>query len=414
VFPARHGRAADLTKALPAGGLAAWIGAAGGYALRVPRQPLAKDRFVDRQASVTPQHPGTPRQRGLVLAVLTGILLAILALHWLYRVRTAEPTSFVREIAVFDTYARLTLWTDQSTAEAAFSDCAGELARLHQVLNRFDPASEVSRLNAAADREPFACSPELWDVLLAAREAYRRTGGAFDISVGPLMALWGFHRKRDTLPTDADIAEALNRVGLGRVQFDDAAHTVRFPVERMSLDFGGLAKGYALDRMAAILKRHRIDRALVDLGGNVGCTSLPPPGRQSFVIGIRNPFDTAGMLGRIPVRGRAVSTSGNYERRTIIQGQEIGHIIDPRTGRPVSGPSGVTAVTPRGVDSDVFSTAVYVAGADLARRLVSEVPGTGFALVMGTPAEPRMDVLGDLPLLDPQPSPAAPISVPRP
>lgn len=369
---------------------------------------------MDRLDSASHPAAGTPRQRRVVLVVLAGILLVTLALHWLYRTRTAEPTSVVRELVVFDAYARLALWTDETRAEAVVRDCAVALAQLHQTLNRFDPASEVSRLNAAADREPFACSPLLWDVLLAAREAYRRTDGAFDISVGPLMAVWGFHRKRDTLPTDAEIAEALGRVGLARVQFDDAAHTVRFSAERMSLDFGGIAKGYALDRLAEIVGRHRVDRALIDLGGNVRCTLLAPPGRPHFVIGIRNPFDTSGMLGRIPVNGRSVSTSGDYERRLVIQGKDIGHIVDPRTGRPVSGPSGVTAVTPRGVDSDVFSTAVFVAGADLARRLVETVPGTGFALIAGTPAEPRMEVLGDLPLLDPQPSPAQPISVPRP
>lgn len=363
---------------------------------------------MDPSGTPPPAAPGTPRQRRLVLVVLGSILAVTLGLHWLYRDETTAPESIVREFAVFDTYARLTLWTDKPNAEEALKDCARELARLHRILNRFDPTSEAARLNAAADRGPFVCSPELWDVIQAARKAHRQTDGAFDISVGPLMAVWGLHRKRDTLPSDADIAEALGRVGLARVRFDDAARTVHFSAERMSLDFGGIAKGYALDRVLEILLRHGIDRALVDLGGNVGCTLLAPPGRPHFVIGIRNPFDTSNLLGRTPVSGRSVSTSGNYERHIIIQGKKIGHIVDPRSGRPVSGPAGVTAVTLRGVDSDVFSTAVYVAGASLASRLVKEVHGTGFVLVSGTPEAPTMDVLGDLPLLDPQPSPPSP------
>jgi thiamine biosynthesis lipoprotein len=254
----------------------------------------------------------------------------------------------------------------------------------------------------------------LWDVLQAARKAYRQTDGAFDVSVGPIMAVWGFHRKRDTLPSDTEIQEALGRVGLDRVQFDETQHAVRFTVEGMSLDFGGIAKGYALEAVSAILARHRIDRYLVDLGGNVACTPLPPPGREQFFIGIRNPFDLNGLLGRLPVVGRAVSTSGNYERRIVIQGKEIGHIVDPRTGRPVSGPAGVTALTPGGTDSDVFSTAVYVAGKALAETLAASVPGTGFVLVSGTPEAPRLEVVGDAILLDAAEGAGAPQATPRP
>lgn len=352
--------------------------------------------------------PGTRRQRALALVVLSAVLVASVGLLWVSRRAPAAPAPIVRELAVFDSYARITLWTSPNRAEPALQECAQELAELHRVLNRFDPASELARLNAAAAREAVVCSPRLWDVLQEARRAYLETAGAFDVTVGPLMAVWGFHRKRDTLPAAADIQAALARVGLSRVQFDDAARTVRFAVDGMDLDCGGIAKGYALGRVMAILARHRIEPALVDLGGNVGCSALPPPGRPHFVIGVRNPFATETLLGRLPITGRAVSTSGNYERRIIIQGNEIGHIIDPRTGRPVSALAGVTAVTPQGVDSDVFSTAVYVAGRDLAEALARRVPGTGFVLVSGTPEAPTLACVGDLSLLDDRAAPAAP------
>jgi len=368
-----------------------------------PDHPLPEPAGTHR-----PGMAPTARQRRRTLAVLAGILVLTLAVHWVYRAKTAEPPPVSREVAVFDSYARLTLWAAESRALPALDECSAELARIHLALNRFNPASEVSRLNATAAQEPFVCSPLLWDVLRQARQAYRQTDGAFDISVGPLMALWGFHRRRDTLPSDAEIAAALGRVGLGRVVFDDHDRSVRFTVKGMSLDFGGIAKGYALDRVMAILARHGIDQALVDLGGNVGCTEQPPPGRPHFVVGIRNPFAIKTLLDRLAVRGLAVATSGNYERRIVVQGKEIGHIVDPRTGRPVSGPSGVTAVTPRGVDSDVFSTAVYVAGPDLARRLVKAVPGTGFALVMGTADDYHIETVGTVPLLDGPPAAAAP------
>lgn len=336
------------------------------------------------------------RQRLLGRLVLGALLLVLGVLLWTSRHPSGTPAPVVRELSVFDSYARLTLWTTPERAEPAFEECARELAELHRILNRYDPASELSQLNARAANEPVVCSPRLWETLQAARQAYQQSAGAFDISVGPLMAVWGFHRKRDTLPSEAEIQAALACVGLPRVQFDDAARSVRFTVAGMSLDCGGIAKGYALDRVMAILARQRIEPALVDLGGNIGCTARPPPGRPSFVIGVRNPFATETLLDRLQLVGRTISTSGNYERRIIIQGKEIGHIVEPRTGYPVSGPAGVTAVTPRGVDSDVFSTAVFVAGRGLAESLAKSVPGTGFVLVFGTAEAPELVRIGDL------------------
>ncbi len=346
--------------------------------------------------------PSRGRLPGLVLAALAA---GIAGLVWVSRRQAAGvPEPLTREFAVFDSYARITLWASPQVAEEALQECAARLAELHRALNRFDPASEVSALNAGAAAQPFVCSPLLWDVLQAARRAHRQTGGAFDVSVGPVMAVWGFHRKRDTLPSDAEIRDALARVGLQHVEFDDLRRSARFTVEGMSLDFGGLAKGYALDMVTGILARRGIDRFLVDLGGNVACAPIPPPGRDCFFIGVRNPFERNALLGRLPVLGKAVSTSGNYERRILIQGREIGHIIEPRTGRPVTGPAGVTAVTPRGTDSDVFSTAVYVAGRPLAKELCRTVPGTGFVLVYGTPQAPVVETVGAVTLLDAPPA----------
>ncbi|MBN2452248.1 MAG: FAD:protein FMN transferase [Lentisphaeria bacterium] len=344
------------------------------------------------------------RHRVAVLLCLFLLLLVSLALQAVLRHRRGEGcpavVPVVREMAVFDTYARLTLWAPPAAAAAALDACAEELGRLHAALNRYDPRSELSRLNRTAAEAPFVCSELLWSALCVCREAHAQTEGAFDASVGPLMELWGFHRKRDALPSEAEIVAVMGRVGFQRLVFDDGARSVRFTAPGVSLDLGGMAKGFALDRLGDILTRRGVACALVDLGGNILCTAEPPPARDSFVIGVRNPFDAEGMLGRFAVTGRCVATSGNYERRIVVQGRTIGHIIDPRTGRPAGDLAGVTAVTRSGADSDVFSTAVYVAGRDLAERLAAALPGTGFVLVDGTPESPRRAVIGALKLLE--------------
>jgi thiamine biosynthesis lipoprotein len=163
---------------------------------------------------------------------------------------------------------------------------------------------------------------------------------------------------------------------------------VSFAKPDMYLDFGGIAKGYALQLVIDQLREHDISIALVDLGGNIAGLGTPP-GRDSFVIGVRNPFDTGDLLGAIKVLDRAVATSGNYERQIVIQGRTIQHIVEP-----VATFAGVTVITPRPVNSDIYSTAVFVAGEKLARKLVEEDPNTGIVLVREGEKQPDIQTFG--------------------
>lgn len=316
---------------------------------------------------------------GVLLAAGVGVRLLLTTSGGPDRASGADPdpgNRIVYEFEIFSTYARLTFWAEESRADSAYRSITAYTRLLHDTINVYDDTSELSRLNQSACEAPFTCSDELWSILQAARYAYRETSGAFDISVGPLMSLWGFHRHRLTWPTEAELNEALEHVGLDKVIFDDAAHSVRFTVPGMHLDLGGIAKGYALDRVAEIAREHGIRSALIDLGGNIGCSPALPPGRDSFVIGIRDPVANDDLAGRVSVRGMAVATSGNYEKHVEIEGRKVAHIIDPRTGQPVTHFASVTVITPRGVDSDVFSTGVFVQGQELIDHLRQKSPET--------------------------------------
>jgi thiamine biosynthesis lipoprotein len=302
-----------------------------------------------------------------------------------------EP--YVYEFPIFDTFAILKVWAPQKKADEMSREVRVSLRDLHNRINLFDPESELSKLNRTAAEKPFRCSDELWVLLDECRRAWRVTDGAFDVSVGPLMRLWGLHRHRETLPTEAEVKQTLELVGLDKVAFDDDTHTVSFPKSGMYLDFGGIAKGYALQLVIDQLAAHEISIALVDLGGNIAGLGTPP-GRESFVIGVRNPFDTGDLLGTIQVKDRAVATSGNYERQIVIQGRTIQHIVDPRTGQPVATFAGVTVITPRPVNSDIYSTAVFVAGEKLARKLTEQDPDTGIVLVRKGDDGPDIQTFG--------------------
>jgi thiamine biosynthesis lipoprotein len=335
---------------------------------------------------MTPSHrtaPDPKSRQAIAVMVIALLVLALVLRHVLVPTESertpqtdAPLEEHAQEFAIFNTYGRIDVYADADTASAAFGDILTDMRKLHDTINRFDEQSELSKLNQTASVQPFACSKRLWDILQQARRGYSITHGAFDVTVGPLMELWGFHRKRETLPSDAEIEEALQKVGMDKIAFDDRKHTVSFTADGMSLDLGGIAKGYALDRVVAILKTYHINRGLVDLGGNISCLNQPPPARPSYAIGIRNPFDTSSLLGRIQIVGRAIATSGNYERYVEIQGQTIAHIVDPRSGRPVSDVQSVTVITPSGTDSDILSTALFVAGEPLLDEVHQTMPDT--------------------------------------
>ena len=299
----------------------------------------------------------------------------------------SERFSQTRTFPMMGTVGRITICSDrEDLPEKALNQVQKAIGEIEQVCNIFKPESELSCLNRTAYEKEFVCSPLLWEMLTAADHYYRFTGGAYDPTVAPLMKLWGFRRKRQTLPTAPEIADAMRKVGWNRVKLNPERRSVRFPAEGIGIDFGGIAKGFALEKAMEILRRHGVRRAILDLGGNIGC--IAPEKQEPFRIGIRDPESPGGLLDTIEMRNLCVATSGNYERYVIIRGKQYAHIMDPRTGLPVSGVLSVTVVTPRGTDSDALSTAVFIRGEAFAQEVCRKLPGTGVLMVRSAPETP--------------------------
>lgn len=290
-----------------------------------------------------------------------------------------------------------------------------EFLRVDALCNPFRADSELARLNQSAFREPFHCSEELWQILSEARRFHRLSEGAFDITIEPLMKLWGFRSKEKRLPSKEEIADVKKRVGLEKVIFDDSARTVRFTVDGMSLNLGGIAKGWALDRAAAAAKKTllvngkpsaeaslferfdawfrghsvRLNSGYIDAGGNVLVLPEPPPREKAYLAGVRNPLDRRGKpCAAVRLLNEAVSTSGNYERYVMIDGKHYTHIIDPATGLPVENMLSVSVVTPRGVDSDALSTAIFLRGKEFALRMKKVFPSLRVLIFFRDPENP--------------------------
>ena len=283
-------------------------------------------------------------------------------------------------VGAFNTECDIIIWNEDAThCEQAARTVFRELTAIHNCLNRHDAGSEVSAFNAAAVGKPFACSRHFGAILRKSLEMYAATEGTFNVAVTPLIDLWKRASDNGIPPSSAEIAEALDKCRLETLDavfgHDGTIESVTKTIDGMALDFGGIAKGYALDVAKAILDEAGIRCYLLNFGGNIYCSATPPPGRDHFTIGLRSPDGSNSVSDTRPLLDCFISTSGNYER-----GTKTPHIIDTKTGRPCKTLKSVTAITSTGCASDAFSTAVFIGGEPLAKRLSAATQGTSFII----------------------------------
>ena len=255
----------------------------------------------------------------------------------------------------------------QRAIEAAFTQI-DDVARL---ADRHRPDSEVSRL--AASTQPMPVSPHLWRLLAAAKAMSRQTGGAFDVTVGPLCVLWKHCAQQKSLPSDQEIKLALSKVGADGILLDETARTGVLSQPGMMVDLGAVAKGYAVDRAVEALRAQGIVSALVNAGGDMRMIG-PRPGAQGWRIGVQDPRDPdnpSALLRTLQVPACAVATSGNYQRFFEIDGVRYSHIIDPRTAWPRSQAPSVTVVSKTdAMTADMWATAASVLAPAESLRLI--------------------------------------------
>lgn len=241
--------------------------------------------------------------------------------------------------------------------------CWSEADRLEKIFSRYDPDSELNRINREAGRGPVAVSAEMFEVLARARELSRLTEGAFDVTVGPLMEIWGFFPEREGKdPSPGEIGAVLSRVGWEKLELDRDRQTVRFLSPGLEIDLGALAKGYVVDRLAACLVEEGVDAALINAGGDIYGLGRHPEGR-GWRIGVEHPRREGEILAVLELEDRAVATSGDYRNYFIRHNRRYSHIIDPRTGEPAgTGVVESTVLAPDCLTADGLTTALFVLG----------------------------------------------------
>ena len=272
--------------------------------------------------------------------------------------------------------------TDDDTAKHAAQAAFARIKQLDRILSDYDPDSELRQLcsQAGNDRD-IAVSNDLKVVLEHSLRVSHETGGAFDVTVGPLVKRWRKARRKKQLPTAEALTEARAAVGYESVVLDAQSSKVRLIKPNMQLDLGGIAKGYAADQALGELKKHGVTRALIDAGGDI-VVGDPPPGKAGWRIGMAPLQKRDDPPSRfVTLKNAGIATSGDAWQFVEIDGKRYSHIIDPKTGYGLTERSSVTVIAADGITSDALASAVSVLGVEQGLAFIEKTCGTSALIV---------------------------------
>jgi thiamine biosynthesis lipoprotein len=271
---------------------------------------------------------------------------------------------------------RLTAWTtDETAAVSAFAAVFEEFDRLEDLMSVWRDGSDIQRLDAAAGDHPVPISPEVREVLRIARQVSEWTGGRFDVTFAALSGLWKFdyQDKDNTIPDRAEVLKRLPLIDYRDLIVDERAGTAFLKRKGMRVNLGGIGKGYATDRAAAILRAHGLRDFMIQAGGDLYAAGRR--GDRPWRVGIRDPRGPADRsFAALDLSDSTFSTSGDYERFFIKDGRRYHHILDLSVGEPARGCRSVTLVTGRAVIADALAKGVFVLGPEAGMALIEQLP----------------------------------------
>jgi len=271
---------------------------------------------------------------------------------------------------------------DDAALRAALRAAYDEVVRLEGLMTPWRETSELSAVNAAAGKKAVDIGPEMLEVVEKSLWAAERSEGVFDITFASMGKLWRFNHDMDgAVPPRGELELARRRIDYRRVKLDRERHTLFLERADQRIDLGGIAKGYAVDRAAAVLRSAGLRSFYVQAGGDLYVEGKKPDGTP-WRAGIRDPRGPEGsFFARLAVEDHAFSTAGDYERSFFKEGKRYHHILDPRTGYPAEGTRSVTVWAKDALTADAIDDAVFILGAEKGLALVESIEGAGAVIV---------------------------------
>ncbi|OGW41663.1 MAG: hypothetical protein A2X57_03000 [Nitrospirae bacterium GWD2_57_8] len=301
------------------------------------------------------------------------IIILIAAFLLAPSVACDRTRTWQKEETIMGTVVRITVvGKDAGPAADALEAAFEEIRRLDRMMSLYKDESEITALNMAAGERPARVFAEMIEVMEHAASVSKMTQGAFDATAGPLIVLWQLHTRDGTVPSEREIERIRAITGWRDVEINKKRSTIFLRKKGMIVDLGGIAKGYAADRAAAVLRSRGIENGIVAVAGDIRVMGRRPDG-SPWRIAVQHPREHEKTLTVLELTDTFISTSGDYERFTIVDKKRYHHIIDPRTGRPSKGVISATIIGDRGVVVDPLTTAVFILGPEQGMALVRKL-----------------------------------------
>jgi thiamine biosynthesis lipoprotein len=279
---------------------------------------------------------------------------------------------------------------DEVSRKAATLEAFGAIQEVDRLMSNYRPDSELALVNARASKEAVGVSDPLFAVLEAAQLIGLKSGGAFDVTVGPLVKLWGFHDKKPHIPSADELSRVRPLISNRNLILDAQARTARFAREGVELDLGGIAKGFAVELAGGVMRRRGLS-AFIDAGGNQYMVGTPA-GKTTWTLGIKDPETPEHLLGTIDVDEGSVSTSAQGSNFLVANGRKYGHILDPRTLEPAAERLSVTIVAKDATIADALSKVGFLLGPSQALSVIESFPGA-FAIIFFRNSKGELDLI---------------------
>ena len=274
----------------------------------------------------------------------------------------------------------ITLVSTQEVANQYLNAAQGEIERIERLISSWDANSQTAEINRQAGITPVKVAKELYDLIARSIEISKITQGAFDISYAALDPVWFFDGRMKAVPSESERLKSVQNIGFKDLVLNAKEQTVYLPKKGMKIGFGAIGKGYAADATKKLMKSLGVSSGIINASGDLTSWGKKPDGTD-WQVGISNPENPAKVFSWFPVRDAAVATSGNYEKYVTLEGKQYSHIMDPRTGIPVSGIKSVTVFAPKAELADAFATAVFIMGIDTGIDTISQLPGMSCIIV---------------------------------
>ena len=262
----------------------------------------------------------------------------------------------------------------QSDAEALIDTAVNEIKRIEKLLTTFSDDSQTSLINKFAGIGPVKVDPEVFELIQRSIGISHITQGAFDITYGSIdKTLWNFDKTMEALPSKEDALRMVHLIDYKNIELDAQNSTVFLKNKGMRIGFGGIGKGYAAEMAKKLLIEKGVSSGIVNASGDLTAWGAQPSGKQ-WRIGISNPDRPEDIFSYLDISGKAVATSGNYEKYVMIGGKKYSHTIDPKTGLPISGIKSVTVISGNAEFADAMATPIAVMGINAGLYLIDQIP----------------------------------------